>query len=255
MLQRLLRIVKRGPNHLARRAYYAAFPPRPQCLKMLKETLRGRGLEIGGPSEIFASVLPVYGSADLDNCNFAASTVWEGSLAEGKTFHYGGKVGQQFVSEAFALPVASASYDFIISSHMLEHSANPIKVLHEWRRALISAGHLLLVLPYGPKTMDHRRPITTLAHLIADFDAGLGEGDLTHVDELIRLHDLEWTPEYRTIDELREVLEKNLEHRQMHHHVFDERLAVDLVRHAGFAVLSSEVCFPFHIVVLAKRLS
>jgi hypothetical protein len=77
---------------------------------MLKETLRGRGLEIGGPSEIFASVLPVYGSADLDNCNFAASTVWEGSLAEGKTFHYGGKVGQQFVSEAFALPVASASY-------------------------------------------------------------------------------------------------------------------------------------------------
>ena len=49
------------------------------------------GLEIGGPSSLFQdeNILPIYPHIkSLDNCNFSAQTVWEGSLRKGYNFKY-----------------------------------------------------------------------------------------------------------------------------------------------------------------------
>ena len=92
------------------------------------------GLEVGGPSTLFSnrSVLPIYKLArKIDNCNFKTDTVWEDSLLEGVNFNYvSRKRGRQFQLEATNLvEIENNTYDFVISSHMLEHTANPIKAL------------------------------------------------------------------------------------------------------------------------------
>ena len=92
-----------------------------------------RGLEIGGPSRIFAgrSLLPIYSLvASCDNCNFSRNTVWQSSVEEGLTFRYhpNKPKGYQFIREATNLSgIADESYDFAISSHLIEHVANPLK--------------------------------------------------------------------------------------------------------------------------------
>lgn len=49
------------------------------------------GLEIGGPSSIFQKegLLPIYPIFNnLDNCNFADLTIWEGRITQGVGFQY-----------------------------------------------------------------------------------------------------------------------------------------------------------------------
>lgn len=92
------------------------------------------GLELGGPSPVFGprGSLPVYPlAARIDNVNFGHRTTWEGEIREGDTFVFrpDADPGRQFVAEAGSLPfLADAAYDFVLSSHCLEHLANP------WRR-------------------------------------------------------------------------------------------------------------------------
>ena len=180
---RLIGFLRRGPRHVATGLYYAARAPKARCFPLVAQRLNGHGLEIGGPSRIFGKrgLLPVYPSISaLDNCNFGHETVWEGRLTEGPHFKFGTRIGSQFVSEAFDLKVPDASYDFVLSSHMLEHSANPIRVLLEWLRVLKPGGHLLLVLPEARRTWDRHRPVTRLEHLLDDFRRSTPETDRTH---------------------------------------------------------------------------
>jgi hypothetical protein len=51
----------------------------------------------------------------------------------------------------------------------------------------------------------------------------------------------------------RERAERNAELRSVHHHVFDTRLAVNAVFHAGFELETVELLQPYHIVVLARK--
>ncbi|WP_254774902.1 methyltransferase domain-containing protein [Polaromonas sp. YR568] len=217
------------------------------------------GIEIGGPSQAFSRrgvfpVYPVLGS--LDNCNFGASTVWEGHLQRGKTFVFdsGKPAGQQYLAETTALgELASGAYDFVLSSHMLEHTANPILALLEWKRLLADGGTLVLLLPDKHHTFDHRRPVTGLAHLIDDFNAGMGEEDLTHLPEILALHDLERDPDAGSMEAFKARSMRNLENRCLHHHVFDSRLARELVEHVGLNVDAVQEIGPHHILLVAKK--
>jgi SAM-dependent methyltransferase len=130
------------------------------------------GIEIGGPSAIFLKngIFPIYQIiGNLDNSNFSSETIWEGAVSEGPSFEFNTNKtkGFQYVMESTSMPnVISGRYDFIISSHVLEHSANPILALAEWIRIIKEKGILLLVFPHKNGAFDHRRPVTTLEHLI-----------------------------------------------------------------------------------------
>jgi SAM-dependent methyltransferase len=217
------------------------------------------GIEIGGPSQVFTQggIFPVYPVVGhLDNCNFGNDTVWEGDIKQGQTFQFDRRkpAGRQYILEATAIGcLNSGAYDFVLSSHVLEHVANPILAISEWMRVLADDGTLVLLLPDKKYTFDHRRPVTTMEHLIADFEAGVTEEDLTHLPEILALHDLKRDPEAGDSETFKGRSMRNVENRCLHHHVFDAELAVELVEYSGLEVHAVEEIYPHHILVLAKK--
>lgn len=228
----------------------------PQCIQFF----RGRsGLEIGGPSGIFGreGLMPIYPiAARVDNCTFSHHTVWEGDVDEGDTFRFDKRrsPGHQFIVEASDLSrIGSFSYDFVVSSHALEHMANPLQALAEWTRVLKDEGLLVLVVPNRDGTFDHLRPVTSFDHLVQDFERRTTEADTTHLEEILRLHDLTRDPDAGDFEAFRERSTRNLENRCLHHHVFDTQLAVETVHHAGLRILWVELFDSFHIIVVAQK--
>lgn len=221
----------------------------------------GKGLELGGPSTIFGArgSIPVYPvAAHIDNCNFSGDTVWEGAISEGNSFVFDKRAtpGRQYVVEASHLQgIADASYDFVLSSHCIEHLANPLLGLSEWIRVLKEDGLLVLVVPHKDGTFDHRRPVTALAHMIQDFDMQMQEDDLTHLDEILRLHDLRMDYRAGDLQTFRERSRHNFENRCLHQHVFDTSLAVEMVDHMGLQLLAVETFRPMHIALIARKLA
>lgn len=217
------------------------------------------GLEIGGPSEIFGDRGPL-ASYDilrrLDNCLFSAHTIWTGAVRAGQAFDYHPRKepGTQFICDASDLkPVQDASYECILSSHCLEHVANPLRALAEWRRVLRPEGLLLLVLPHKDVTFDWRRPVTLLAHMIEDHSKNIGEDDLTHLSEILCVHDLKKDADAGSTEQFQARCMDNFRNRAMHHHVFDTPTAISIVDQARFQVLRVENLEPYHIVILARR--
>jgi SAM-dependent methyltransferase len=195
------------------------------------------GIEVGGPSALFKTVMPIYQFVGgLDGVNFSTDTVWEGRIKAGENFNYGdNKSGRQFISEATDLSeIATARYDFLLSSNCLEHVANPIKALTEWRRVIKPGGGLILVLPNRESNFDHQRPVTKFEHLLDDFTQDVGEDDLTHLDEILALHDLSMDPAAGDLEHFRQRSLKNFENRTLHHHVFDVPLIEGMLDHVGF---------------------
>jgi SAM-dependent methyltransferase len=225
-----------------------------------RRILKGQsGIEIGGPSAIFSKKgnFPIYKViGNLDNCNFNNETIWEESLKSGRNFQYypGREPGEQYISEATDLAFAgNEQYDFVLSSHMIEHSANPIKALKEWRRVTRPDGLLVLIVPHKDGTFDRGRPVTPLAHMIEDYHVGMDETDLTHLPEILKLHDLARDEDAGDIKQFSERSKHNFKNRGLHHHVFDTLSAEQLVRHSGFEVISVEPILPCHIILVARK--
>ena len=238
------------------------FPPKVETLQYCKDLVAGlRGLEIGGPTMSFRpdGIIPIYPIiAGLDNCNFGSQTVWEGSISEGHSFQFDPNKpkGRQFIAEATELRmIPSKTYDFVLSSHSLEHTTNPVRALKEWIRVIKDKGGLLLLLPHKEDTCDHRRPLTKLSHLFDDFDKNPGEDDLAHLPEVLELHDIDKDWGVVDFEALRERSLKNYENRCIHHHVFNTSLAVDLVDAVGMQILSVEAVRPFHIIIVARKVT
>ncbi len=59
--------------------------------------------------------------------------------------------------------------DFIINSHMIEHTEDPISTLNNWLRVLRPGGILYLVVPDMRNNFDCRRKPTEFFHLLNDF--------------------------------------------------------------------------------------
>jgi SAM-dependent methyltransferase len=228
----------------------------PLCAKLLSN---GVGLEIGGPSDIFREkgILPIYPViVGLDNCNYADRTIWEGVISAGDTFQYAKHrpLGKQYISEATDLSqIKSGTYDFVLSSHVMEHIANPLRALYEWTRILKEEGVFILVVPHREGTFDHKRKVTALSHLIEDYERGTQEDDLSHVQEVINLHDLERSPEIADAEELRRQFEDNYTNRSVHHHAFDTSLVVRMVHQANLRILGVEPLLPYHIIIIAQK--
>lgn len=265
MIEKAARILRtRGIAGLLTAVFFRLrhlLPIRAESFDTLESSLRGaNGIEIGGPSQVFTAkgLFPVYPIAGhLDNCNFGGTTVWEGVVKEGQTFQFDSNkpAGRQFIVEATAMEsIPSASYDFLLSSHALEHTANPILALSEWIRVLKDQGTLVLLLPHKDGTFDHRRPVTTMQHLIADFDAGMTEDDLTHMPEIMALHDLKRDPEAGDREAFKKRSLLNYQNRCFHQHVFDTHLAVSLVDHMNLQILAVEAILPMNILVVAQKL-
>jgi SAM-dependent methyltransferase len=216
------------------------------------------GLEIGGPSGRFRQhgMLPLYPALrSIDNVNYAAQTLWGEALEEGAPYVPAGRpTGVQFLREATdLLDIPEDSYDVVLSSHCLEHIANPLRALREWRRVCRPDGHLCLIVPHRDGTFDRKPPVTLIEHYRSDDENNVDEDDDTHFDEVIRCHDLRRDPGVRTSQDLEHRVANNRTVRGVHHHVFDLRNAALLIGEAGWTPTAAEARRPYDILVLAQN--
>jgi SAM-dependent methyltransferase len=263
MLKEVLFVIKnRGFKGVTTAIHKRLFPPRANCLELCTKLINDKvGLEIGGPSGVFKDngILPIYSLVrQLDNCNFSKNTTWEGKIDEGLTFKFAKNKspGRQYVAEATDLSrIDGDKYDFVLSSHMLEHTANPFKALSEWTRVLKNDGTLIILLPHKEGTFDHKRPVTKLEHMIEDFTSEMKEDDLTHLPEILELHDLSKDLAGETFQSFKARSEQNYQNRCLHQHVFDTKLAVETVNHHHLQIHAVEVLLPCHIVMICQKVS
>ena len=206
-------------------------------------------LEVGGPSAVFrrGALLPVYCVITArDAVDYASSTLWQGDGSAPTPL-------REFVAEATALECPDEAYGGLLASHVIEHTANPLGALAEWGRVVAKGGPLLIVVPHREMTFDHRREVTSLEHLRDDERAGTREDDLTHVREVLALHDRR----HDFFDGDAAAFERrcweNARHRTLHHHVFSTRSATRCVHAAGLDVIDVFASRPHHIVILARR--
>ena len=240
------------------RLYRQYFPKRMENYRAYISALSdSNGLEIGGPSFVFTSkgFLPIYDHIrNLDGCNFSTNTVWEGNISEGSNYKYGNRKGFQIISDGSKLDtVDDSKYDFLLSCHSIEHIANPIKALVEWKRVIKDKGYIILVVPHKDNTFDHKRPVTSLEHLTSDYTNNIQEDDTTHFEEVIRLHDIlrdegvqdEASLKIRTTD--------NFTNRCVHHHVFNTPLVAKMTNYLDLKICDIQHFNPFNIVILLQK--
>lgn len=217
-------------------------PKRFENHKLINKFLKNKKvIEIGGPSSIFFTKIPIYQNLEsLDVVNFSNETIWEGSIKEGyHCNYYGNKKAYQHISEASELKnIKNQTYDAVISSHCLEHVANPIKALFRWRDVIKSKGYLLLILPNKISNFDHKRKDTTFEHLMSDFKNDVTEKDNTHFDEFINFFDLEKKPGKKiTLDKHIQITKNNFLNREVHHHVFSKKLIFEVLKYCNFQII------------------
>ena len=197
-------------------------------------------LEIGGPSDMFFTKLYIYQKLkSLSVANFSDETTWEGNIKEGLNCrYYGNKKAYQYILDTTNLfKIHDSSFDGILSSHSLEHVANPIKALFEWKRVLKNNGKLLLILPHKINNFDNKRPYTTFDHLISDYETNISEDDMTHYEEIINLHDRKEMSDKNYYKKFLEESKNNFKNRHFHHHVFNKDLIFKTLEFVGFKVM------------------
>ena len=75
------------------------------------------------------------------------------------------------------------SRDFIIASHLLEHLAQPFKLIHDIYRVLKPGGILMIALPDKRNTFDSKRELMNLSHFIEDIKQNLTIEDINHLKD------------------------------------------------------------------------
>jgi len=235
---------------------YLISKPKRKLLRLCFK-LKGKiGLEIGGPSTFFRpiSFFPVYLFANrIDVVNYSNETVWEGKIAVGNTYNYfKNKTGHQYIAEATDTKIRNSSYDFVLSCHSLEHVANPLKALLEWKRLLKEKGVLVLVLPEKKITFDHKRNYTSFGHIIRDYQNNVDENDNTHFEEIINLHDINRDKGVTSLEELKVRIKENYKNRCIHHHVFNLATIKQILEYCGYEVLHQQEVHHFHLVTVAR---
>lgn len=228
----------------------------PDLKRWQEPFIEKNGIEIGGPSAIFHSkgYLPLYPVIkNLDGVNFSTSTMWEVHLKEGNHFNFGGKYGNQFILEGVQMGIIdSNSYDFLLSCNNLEHIANPIAAMLEWKRVIKANATMLIILPRKEVNFDHRRSFTTIEHLVQDYENKTGEDDLTHLEEILQLHDLRRDVQAKTFKNFKNRGENNITKRGLHHHVFNQNLLSQIAGFCDLKVLLQYTSLSDHFILFQK---
>jgi SAM-dependent methyltransferase len=80
----------------------------------------------------------------------------------------------------------SASQDFVILNHVIEHVANPVRVLHDVVRVLRPGGVAVVSAPDKNHSFDKPRASTPWSHLWAEYQANVTDVTDDHYAEFLR---------------------------------------------------------------------
>ncbi len=116
-----------------------------------------RGIEIG------ASAHNAFG---LNTLNIDYTDDINTAFKQGEILYTGDYAKVDIVSPGDDLPFKDNVWDFVISSHVIEHFYDPIKTVEEWLRVTKPGGYVYIIAPHKERTFDRDRPRTTLEELI-----------------------------------------------------------------------------------------
>ena len=85
--------------------------------------------------------------------------------------------------------IGDLTQDFVIANHFIEHSQNPIGAIENMLRVLKHGGILYLAVPDKRYTFDIDRPVTTIEHLLQDYEQGPQWSKRQHFEEWSRFID------------------------------------------------------------------
>jgi len=186
-------------------------------------------LEVGGPSGLIHSWYPRMNTVTFLNLPASMAVHHQGHNPPNTVRVYNGDASD---STPFIQNKLLRQFDCVITSHTLEHFANPIKALMCWSMALKSNGGIITIVPNKNECWDRVRPYTTIEHFVDDFNKNTQENDMTHLQESSCM--LETRPTYYN-----DVGPAN-ETRVIHHHVFSIETLKICHEMAGFKTLN---CF------------
>jgi SAM-dependent methyltransferase len=188
-------------------------------------TLTKSGVEIGGPS---GTGRTIYENANsMDNVIFSKHTVWSNHTDTYRYFE--NKVGSVIINDATTITnIKDSAYDFIFASHTLEHIANPIKALFEWKRIIKKDGYIILILPEKSCCFDHNREVSLFSKLQKQYMDDVDEKDLSTLPEILKLHDLSMDLAAGTLEQFTARSLNNYENRCLHHYVYSPTLLQEM---------------------------
>jgi SAM-dependent methyltransferase len=150
-----LRRLLRRPSHLVLRE------------ELARQYIRGDGIEVGALN----APLVVPQCARVKYVDYKS--------AEGLAVQYPGDPNvssirhPDIVSDFESLHgISDGSLDFVIANHVLEHVENPLLALTAVSRVLRYGGVAFIALPDKRFTFDKRRAVTSLGHIVRDFNTG-----------------------------------------------------------------------------------
>lgn len=117
-----------------------------------------KGIEIGG-AEHNPFHLPDCINVD---CTDDMNTVFK--IGEEKL--YGKKMKVDVVANGDDLPFPDNTWDYVISSHVIEHFFDPVKALKEWLRVVKPGGCVFIICPHSYRVATETRPITRLKEIV-----------------------------------------------------------------------------------------
>lgn len=222
-------------------------------LKLLKLIFQNKeGIEFGGPTNLVEKPnyeFQLYSFLNLDGANIFEQNYFQGYLK--KDYKYGNNKGKQFnadVTKIKDLDRINKKYDFIFTSHIIEHIANPLKALIIWKTILNKNGYLISIVPDYRYSFDRKRTLTKISHILEDYNSNIQEDDITHISEQISLHD--WS--LGGMKNFNELAANNVHTRVVHHHTFIKSTLKKLLKIGGYKTVFTFKLDDLNIVNVAK---
>lgn len=143
------------------------------------------------------------------------------------------------------------AFDFVINSHVLEHTCNPGRMIEEWLRLVRPAGILYMVIPDKRHTFDRPRRLTEIDHMIEEYSSALEVIPIEHYEDYIVNSEQKYNTEKKYIEACHDAQSS------IHVHTFTADSVLEFLN-ALQAFFSFEICHfqsaAMHIHVALRKL-
>lgn len=199
-------------------------------------------LEIGGSSIVLQFLYNHAKSISLLNHKESIEYFTMGSLSNNfDEIFYGDIVDiQTFVDNKLF-----EKFDLVISSHILEHVANPILAIENLKKCLLPGGIIITIVPDKNQCWDRVRDYTTMEHIIEDYKNNTPENDMTHIHDSSCMN----RPNYY------EDIGDHNNPRLIHHHTFNIETLLSTHEYVNFKTIKcyNDNIDPLHIVYIGQK--
>jgi len=76
------------------------------------------------------------------------------------------------------LPFKDETFDYVISSHVIEHFFDPVKAIKEWMRVIKKGGYVFIIAPTKDGLETEHRPCTKLEEIVARHEGKMTKDDV-----------------------------------------------------------------------------